>query len=66
VLFRDGVGRWDLPGGDGPLLFKGIREKLFALDPETVVFPGHGPTTTIGYERVSNPYVGEDAGEAGW
>ena len=59
VLFREGVGRWDLPGGDGPLLFEGIREKLFPLDPATVVFPGHGPATTIGHERDHNPYVGK-------
>ncbi|MFZ4779495.1 MAG: MBL fold metallo-hydrolase [Terrimicrobiaceae bacterium] len=59
VLFQGGVGRWDLPGGDGPLLFDGIRKKLFALDPETTVYPGHGPATTIGYERTHNPYVGE-------
>jgi glyoxylase-like metal-dependent hydrolase (beta-lactamase superfamily II) len=58
VLFNGGVGRWDLPGGDGPLLFQGIREKLFRLDPATTVFPGHGPETTIGYERTHNPYVG--------
>lgn len=58
VLFREGVGRWDLPGGDGPLLFTGIRQKLFSLDPQTVVFPGHGPTTTIGHEAGHNPYVG--------
>ena len=57
VLFRDGVGRWDLPGGDGPLLFRGIREKLFPLPEETVVLPGHGPATTIGHERLCNPYV---------
>ena len=57
VLFREGVGRWDLPGGNGPLLFAGIREKLFPLDPATVVFPGHGPATTIGHERNHNPYV---------
>lgn len=58
VLFREGVGRWDLPGGDGPLLFGGIRKKLWTLDPKTVVFPGHGPSTTIGYEQAHNPYVG--------
>jgi len=57
VLFRGGVGRWDLPGGDGPLLFEGIRTKLFALEPDTVVLPGHGPSTTIGFERAHNPYV---------
>ena len=58
VLFREGVGRWDLPGGDGPLLFEGIREKLFTLDSETLVLPGHGPSTTIGHERICNPFVG--------
>lgn len=57
VLFRGGVGRWDLPGGDGPLLFDGIREKLFSLEPGTVVLPGHGPATTIGFEKANNPYV---------
>jgi hydroxyacylglutathione hydrolase len=57
VLFRGGVGRWDLPGGDGPLLFDGIRKKLFSLEPETVVLPGHGPATTIGFEKANNPYV---------
>lgn len=57
VLFCGGVGRWDLPGGDGPLLFEGIRKKIFTLDPETVVLPGHGPATTVGRERSSNPFV---------
>ena len=57
VLFREGVGRWDLPGGDGPLLFDGIRKKVFALDPETIVLPGHGPETSVGYEIENNPYV---------
>lgn len=57
VLFRGGVGRWDLPGGDRELLLSGIREKLLVLPPDTVVFPGHGPATTIGEERLSNPYL---------
>ena len=57
VLFREGVGRWDLPGGDGPLLFSGIQKKLFPLDPNTRVFPGHGPETSIGHERIHNPFV---------
>ena len=57
VLFQGGVGRWDLPGGDGELLFAGIREKLFALPPGTVVLPGHGPATSIGVERDTNPYL---------
>jgi hydroxyacylglutathione hydrolase len=57
VLFHEGVGRWDLPGGDGPLLFEGIRRKLYPLDPNTRVLPGHGPETTIGHEREHNPFV---------
>ena len=61
VLFAGGVGRWDLPGGDGPLLFQGIREKLYPLGDDVTVLPGHGPATKIGIERETNPYVGEDA-----
>ena len=61
VLFAGGVGRWDLPGGDGPLLFRGIREKVFALEDDITVLPGHGPATKIGIERKTNPYVGEAA-----
>jgi len=57
VLFNGGVGRWDLPGGDGELLFEGIRRKVFSLPDETVVLPGHGPSTTVGHERLTNPYV---------
>ncbi|MEI8292463.1 MAG: MBL fold metallo-hydrolase [bacterium] len=56
VLFREGVGRWDLPSGDGPLLFEGIRKKIFTLDPSTRVLPGHGPETTIGHELLHNPF----------
>jgi glyoxylase-like metal-dependent hydrolase (beta-lactamase superfamily II) len=58
VLFREGIGRFDFPGSNGPLLFRGIRDKLFTLPPDTVVYPGHGPTTTIGHEMHSNPFVG--------
>jgi glyoxylase-like metal-dependent hydrolase (beta-lactamase superfamily II) len=57
VLFRGGVGRWDLPGGDGELLVRGIREKIFPLPEPTVVLPGHGPATTVGEERATNPFV---------
>jgi len=57
VLFAGGVGRWDLPGGDGELLFEGIRQKLFPLGDEVIVLPGHGPPTTIGAERKTNPFV---------
>jgi glyoxylase-like metal-dependent hydrolase (beta-lactamase superfamily II) len=57
VLFAGGVGRWDLPGGDGELLFAGIREKVLSLGDDVRVLPGHGPATTIGVERQSNPYL---------
>ncbi len=57
VLFAGGVGRWDLPGGDGELLFAGIREKVYPLGDEITVLPGHGPATTIGAERQANPFV---------
>jgi hydroxyacylglutathione hydrolase len=57
VLFAGGVGRWDLPGGDSDLLFSGIKTKLFPLGDEVVVLPGHGPATTIGEERRSNPFL---------
>jgi glyoxylase-like metal-dependent hydrolase (beta-lactamase superfamily II) len=57
ALFAGGVGRWDLPGGDRDLLIGGIRSKLLPLPPETVVLPGHGPSTTIGREKISNPYL---------
>jgi hydroxyacylglutathione hydrolase len=57
VLFHRGIGRWDLAGGDGELLLRGIREKLLTLPDDTVVLPGHGPSTTIGEERVSNPFA---------
>lgn len=57
VLFRLSVGRTDLPGGDENELHDSIHDKLFALDDETIVYPGHGPRTTIGYERDNNPYV---------
>ena len=60
VLFREGVGRTDLPGGDAPTLMRSIREVLFALPDETVVYTGHGPTTTIGWEKRHNPFVGDD------
>ena len=59
VLFRGGIGRTDFPGGDTRLLYDGIRSKLFALPTDTVVYPGHGPVTTVGHERRTNPFVSE-------
>jgi hydroxyacylglutathione hydrolase len=57
VLFREGVGRWDLPGGDKDLLLQGIRQKLLPLEDTITVLSGHGPPTTIGWERHNNPFL---------
>ncbi len=56
TLFAGSIGRTDLPGGDHNTLLTVIREKLFVLPEETLVMPGHGPTTTIGYEKIHNPF----------
>ena len=57
VLFLDGIGRTDFPGGSTELLLTGIETKLFPLPDETRVFPGHGDDTTIGRERAENPFL---------
>lgn len=57
VLFKGSVGRTDLPGGNHELLMESIRTTIYALPDETVVYPGHGPTTTIGFEKKNNPFV---------
>lgn len=57
ILFSGSIGRSDLPGGDHQLLVDGIRRKLLALPEDTVVWPGHGPSTTIGEEKAHNPYL---------
>ena len=57
TLFAGSVGRTDLPGGDGPMLIRSIRERLLTLPDDTIVLPGHGPRTTIGEERQSNPFL---------
>jgi glyoxylase-like metal-dependent hydrolase (beta-lactamase superfamily II) len=61
VLFRGSIGRCDFPNSNGPLLLEGIRKKLFALPEDTLVYSGHGPVTTVGEERRSNPFVGDNA-----
>ncbi|MCC6726370.1 MAG: MBL fold metallo-hydrolase [Saprospiraceae bacterium] len=57
VLFRESIGRTDLPGGDYDTLIASIKDKLLPLGDEVKVFPGHGPSTTIGHERMHNPFL---------
>jgi glyoxylase-like metal-dependent hydrolase (beta-lactamase superfamily II) len=57
VLFYESIGRTDLPGGDYDTLINSIRSQLFVLAPDTVVNPGHGQATTIGYEQTFNPFL---------
>ena len=57
VLFAGGVGRWDLPGGDFRVLMQSTREKVLTLPDETLVYPGHGPSTTVGEEKRTNPFL---------
>jgi len=57
VLFAEGIGRFDLPGGNYETLMNSINEKLMVLPDKTIVYSGHGPRTTIGRERVSNPFL---------
>ena len=60
VLFYESIGRTDLPGGDHQTLLHSIRSQLFVLPNETIVYPGHGPTTKIGYEKMFNPFMQEN------
>lgn len=57
ILFNGGIGRSDFPRGNAIQLITGIKQKLLTLAPETLVYPGHGPTTTIGKEKISNPFL---------
>lgn len=57
VIFAGSVGRYDLPGGDFAVLEKSIREQIYTLPDTTTLYPGHGPTTTVGTEKQSNPFV---------
>jgi hydroxyacylglutathione hydrolase len=57
VLFRGSIGRTDFPGGSFATLADGIRKKMYALPDTTVIYPGHGPVTTVGHERRNNPFV---------
>ncbi|HMR19456.1 MAG TPA: MBL fold metallo-hydrolase [Sphingobacterium sp.] len=57
VLFRNSIGRTDLPGGHHETLLYSIKNNIYTLPDQTVVYPGHGPTTTIGFEKATNPFV---------
>ena len=59
ALFSGSIGRTDLPGGNYDILIASIRENLLTLPPETTVYPGHGPSTSIKKEKESNPYLGD-------
>jgi glyoxylase-like metal-dependent hydrolase (beta-lactamase superfamily II) len=64
TLFAGSIGRTDLPGGDYSTLMRSITQVLFALGDAAVVHPGHGPDTTIGRERTTNPFVLEYLGKS--
>ncbi len=57
ALFKMTIGRTDIPGASHEVLLKGIREKILTLDDETLIYPGHGPMTTVGEERRNNPFL---------
>jgi glyoxylase-like metal-dependent hydrolase (beta-lactamase superfamily II) len=57
VLFAGSIGRTDLPGGDFDTLIGGIERELLSLPDDTIVYPGHGPETTVGRERRANPFL---------
>lgn len=57
TLFQGGIGRTDLPGGNHPLLLRELARVLLSLPDDTVVYPGHGPRTTVGAEKASNPFL---------
>lgn len=60
VIFRTGIGRTDLPGGDLDTLLMTIRTKVLTLPDETRLLPGHGPESSVGYERAHNPFLSDD------
>lgn len=56
LIFSGSIGRTDFPGGDYQTLIDSVRKKIFTLDNDTVIYPGHGPATTVGREKLSNPF----------
>jgi glyoxylase-like metal-dependent hydrolase (beta-lactamase superfamily II) len=59
VIFRTGIGRTDLPGGDLDTLLMTIRTRVLTLPDETRLLPGHGPESSVGYERAHNPFLSD-------
>ena len=59
VIFRESIGRSDLPGGDFDTLINALKTKILTLDDEVELFPGHGPSTTVGHERNRNPFLNQ-------
>ncbi len=57
TLFQGSIGRTDLPGGSHEVLLESIQNKIFSLSDDTIVYPGHGPSTTVGQERRENPFI---------
>ena len=62
VVFQGSIGRTDLPGGDYRTLMKSIRDEILTLPDSMVLYPGHGPATTVGFERVGNPFLAPNYG----
>lgn len=59
AIFRESIGRADLPGGDFDTLISGLKSKVLSLSDEVVLYPGHGPSTTVGHERENNPFLNQ-------
>lgn len=57
VLFKNSIGRTDLPGGNHEQLVENIKQKIYTLPESTIIYPGHGPFTTVGFEKTTNPFI---------